>query len=341
MFSRSIIRTAGCSLLVLAVSGCMVIPAKPKITRQRVTIAPFGECLHVANGTMELVVSPQTGRIVGFGWADDRNLLWLNPKAARYISETDGWYNWGGETAWIWPQDDWQRVTGKSWPPPTEIAGLPYTCRIRKKGRLLRNVSRTIDGYGLKIVKDIRIHEDAPVMTVTTRLKKSGPGSGSAPWTAPWARTQVPLEVDAVYARLTYAGSETALYAVSSDPRFPRPRRYGNVLVIDAATASPMKAGLDADLLAVRFGNTLLVQQTAPFARTALIRPGERAQVYSSLPESDAFGTPPGGYFLLEFTGPLADRDDIDETELQVTWSLIRLPPGIQEEGIARMLDDR
>jgi len=340
MFSRPILTTAGSALLAMTISGCMLLPDKPEITGQRVQISPLGECLHVSNGTIELVVSPQTGRIIGFGWADERNLLWLNPRAGRYLSTTDGWYNWGGETVWIWPRNDWQRVTGQSWPPPTETDGLPYTCRIRKKGRLLRNVSQPISEYGLKVVKDIRIRAKEPAIEVTTRLQKAGPGPASAPWTAAWMRTLIPLEVDVVYARLSFADSETVLHPVSDDVRFAKPRRYGSVLVIDAARGVPRKAGLDADLLAVKFGNTLLVQQRAPFGKNALLRPGERAQVYSSLPESDTFGTPPGGYFALEFTGPLADRSDLDETELKVTWSLIRLQPGIREEGIARILEN-
>lgn len=321
-----------CLFLALSVlTGCALPGRKARIDAVRTVAQPFGECIHLSNGTVDVVLSPQTGRIVGFGWTGERNLLWLDTDADRRSKNTGGWFNWGGSRTWIWPRDDWRRITGEAWPPPLQADGLPHVCRVGKGGRQVVMRSGVVGGYGMRVTREIILADKAPVLEVPTRLEKSGPAPDTSPWTAPWTVTQLPIRNQGVYARLVEREPERVLYPSAGSPALPEPGRHGRVLSFGRLKPTTARSGLEADLLAVRFADTLFVQRVTRLPRPALFRPGERAAISVSGPAQSPGSDDSDGWIGLEFTGPLVDRTDAKEGQLTIQWMLIRLTPGAGE----------
>lgn len=68
--------------------------------------AHLGNCLHVSNGTIELVASLEFGiRIVHFSLCGQDNIFYVQPENADYLRTEDGWLLRGGTRVWLAPED--------------------------------------------------------------------------------------------------------------------------------------------------------------------------------------------------------------------------------------------
>ncbi len=89
----------------------------------------------IANGTVEVVVVPQIGRIMRYGFTGNANVLWnnttLNGKVTDLNAPGKDWINYGGDKLWPAPQERW------GWPPDRTLDSAPHTLKVLPNHHLL------------------------------------------------------------------------------------------------------------------------------------------------------------------------------------------------------------
>ena len=206
-------------------------------------------------------------------------------------------------------------------------------------GLRLRLASPPIAGYGVRIVREIALAPTGSTVTVRTRLVPEPDATGAAePPFAAWTVTQVSARNDGLYARGLAADAPWQRLGTGDALPAPRPIAGTRVVRLLPDGHATGKSGFAGDLLAGRFGGVLFVQHARPVPE-AVYRPGERAQVYVSPLSAPHFPDDVGPYVELEFTGPLAQRDDVARCELTVVWQLLRLPEGADDAAVAQCLE--
>src|SRR5262245_24518410 len=102
----------------------------------KINEAPYrnwNKALTISNGKVEAVVVPEVGRIMQFQFqGDDDGPFWENRVMDGKLpdSASKEWGNFGGDKTWPSPQGDWEKITGRGWPPPTGFDSMPEKTRI-------------------------------------------------------------------------------------------------------------------------------------------------------------------------------------------------------------------
>lgn len=137
----------------------------------------------VSNGIVEAVVVPAIGRIMQFRFAgSERGVFWEN----RALDGAPGcsgseWRNFGGDKVWPAPQEDWTRLTGRAWPPPSVFDSEPNGCYA--DGQKVTLISPLDRCYGIQVLRHVVLRPGLPVMEITTRYcKVFGPSVDIAVW---------------------------------------------------------------------------------------------------------------------------------------------------------------
>ncbi|HEU4753793.1 MAG TPA: DUF4380 domain-containing protein [Armatimonadota bacterium] len=171
---------AGLLAAALAAAGS----GKAAVTVETVEYHGWPGAYRLSNGSVELVLVPQIGRIMRYGYAGERNVLWENPAVAGKTvapeAETKEWVNFGGDKLWPAPQGRW------GWPPdPVLDRG---TLEVEPLSDGLRVTGRASEKSGIRYVREIRL---APRGSEVT-LRNTMVNSGAAPveWSV-WEVTQV------------------------------------------------------------------------------------------------------------------------------------------------------
>ena len=327
-------------LLLATLPGCK--PAKPVGSDQPelpdADTSAFPDAIRLSNGTVNLVVVPSIGgRIMRYGYVGGTNLLWNNPGIAKLPTTRPAYFNYGGDKAWPWPQDEWPLLIGRSFPPPPECDQAMFKSRlIGSHG--VRLESPPIPSHGARLVREITLEPSGTRVTIVTRLELAS-ADRPPPSIAAWSVTQVSGNAN-LYARMVTDGvyeSMRAEYPTPTTRPLGNPR--GRVIALDKTTPDAAKVGLDADILAAAVGDILFVQHSPTAAqRSPGYRPAERGQVF--IQQADAPSRDVPRYMELEFTSPRQDLAGGRAAELRVTWELQQHPKGWTDQAVAAFLLD-
>lgn len=317
---------AVCGLAVTS-TGCRLLSGPPPAR------VDYGgqSCWRLANGTVDLVVNPGTGRIVRYGYVGGKNILWENPQAVQQAPNPKDWKNWGGDRVCPWPQTEWPNLIGHDWPPPGDGDIPPYT--VERTGAGLRMTSAELPGFGMRVVRDIELAPSGSRVTIRNRLEPVGFPKSIVTWAA-WTITQM-VTPELIFARLDPGARTLDHTFVGKDP-FLAPTRFGNILQLNPDPTRGCKVGLDADRLAGVSGEHLFIQTLVKSGTTrGTYAPGEKAQLFS-LGGSDPVLTG-SSYLEMELTSPCVDIHLVCP-ELTVEWQLRRLSPPERDPVALRKL---
>ncbi len=296
-----------CSMILCAAAWAQQV--------ERISYKGWQDCYRLTNGTVELVVVPSIARIVHYGFVGEPNTLWVNPATEGAPVHPGEWPNHGGDKAWVWPQDEWEMRTGRGWPPPSATDQVPHQVEVLH-GHLLRLTSPLIAGYGVRIVREIRLEPSGTRVHIQTRLEKVREGANFP--VAAWVVAQLPLP-NLLLVRLHPSSTLSEGYKLFSAAPWKSVRRLGaDILLPERPSDVPVKLGCDADILAW-FKSPYLVVHRSPIANLADFQPGDHAQIFSNTDEMP--------YIELEFTSPLRVLRQGESVSLEVTWELYRIPP--------------
>ncbi len=322
------VATAFCLHSALARTGEPT--AKGKTIVERVTYNGWAEAWRLSNGVAEVVVVPEVSRVMRYGFVGGPNLLWDNPLTFGKPAKIGEWPNIGGEKAWPWPQNDWPKYQGADWPPPPGADQTPYQAEVIG-GDTLRITSPPLIGFGFRIVRDITLAPQGARVTVHTRFEKYADGIDRP--VAVWTILQARVPDGPLLARTVPGSTLTGGYRPEETHGWQNgtvaPVASGSsVLAVTRPLANSGKVFFDADLLAARYGDTLLtVRADLPGVPLSAFQPGDRAQIYSNPKIADDVKRGILPYVELELTGPLARLAKGEALSLTTVWDLRRLSP--------------
>ncbi|MGC8784355.1 MAG: hypothetical protein ACP5RN_08210 [Armatimonadota bacterium] len=281
----------------------------------RIPYKGWQEAYRLSNGTVEVVVVPSIARIMHYGFVGEPNVLWVNPATEGVLVKPGEWPNHGGDKAWVWPQDEWEARVGRGWPPPSATDQVPHQVEVIGSN-IIRLTSPLVAGYGVRIVRDIRLEPSGTRVHILTRLEKVRDGADFP--VAAWVVAQLPAP-ELLLARLHPGSTLTEGYRLFSPDLWKAVRRLGaDILLPERRSDVAVKLGCDAEILAW-FKSPYLVVHRSPIGKLSDFKPGDHAQIFSN---SDVLP-----YIELEFTSPLRVLRKGESVSLEVTWELYRVPP--------------
>jgi len=325
------------ALLLVVLVGCKagdpIGNKKDEPEVPEVELSQFSDAIRLTNGTVNLVIIPSLGgRIMRYGLVGEANFLWNNADIPDLSEGRPDYFNYGGDKAWPWPQDDWPLLIGRNFPPPPECDQAVFKSRLIGS-HAVRLESPLIPSHAARIVREISLEPTGTRVTIVTRLELAS-GERPPPSMAAWTITQVPGDCT-IYARMIPDGA-----FASMRPELPTPTTRpitGGVIAIEKTTPASSKTGLDADLFAAASGQLLFVERCPTAAqRTEKYRAAERGQLFIQQADPPKRDIP--RYLELEFTSPREDLAGGRRPELRVTWELHRSEKGWTDKSVAAIL---
>lgn len=282
--------------------------------------------IEVSNADTRLVVVPSIGRIMHYSTKGDENLLWTNP-ALNEITKPDGeyltrgdsvvWANFGGDKVWPTPQELFEHINGRSWPPDPWIDGARHAFEILENG--VRLISPVSDLCGAQITRTITLADSGSRVTIRQELTKKQMAKDESVEPIPhtiWSVTQIRNPQQALFRLNPESHLERQYYVFPFEPRAADnfyTRDSIGIFIPDSAHTQ--KVGADSDeWLAAILGNQVFGQFFD--RRQDVIYPEGNlgATVYTS-PE----------YTELELLSPLQKLKPGESLEYTIAWDILTL----------------
>lgn len=133
------------------------------------------------NPALEIVVTPDIGRIARISYKGSRNVLRMDAGWKDRVPDGgagEPWHNFGGD--WIWPvaQSRWTAIANSDGPPPPALAEKPWMGTAWKDadGTLCCQMSREYgEPLNIKVSRLIKLDKEAARFTIRQRLERTAP----------------------------------------------------------------------------------------------------------------------------------------------------------------------
>jgi len=172
-------------MLVVAVASLAFGPTlyAADAAARRVEYHGWKGALELNNGIVRLVVVPEVGRIMHYGFVNSTNVLWIDPMHAGQVNTNNGpaivegkpaWIAYGGDRIWPTEEDRFEQVNGARRPPDYFFDGLPWESRIEKDAIVI--VSPVSRFCGAQVTRRISLARDSARVIIQQTLAKMQPG---------------------------------------------------------------------------------------------------------------------------------------------------------------------
>lgn len=211
------------------------------VTVKQVRFEGWPNCYQLSNGTVEVVIVPQIGRIMRYGYVGDKNMIWVNPamkgKLADPAQAAKEWPNFGGDKLWPAPQSRWD------WPPDATLDSAPQTVEILPNQHL-KMTGQASAISGLRFTREIALDETGTGVTLTNTMTNT---IDKAIHWGVWEITQVD-DPDVVRLPLNRGGKFAAGYYTfkDSDPPSGRLTLVGDEAHLKRDKEKSVKIGVDS-----------------------------------------------------------------------------------------------
>lgn len=168
-------------LVTMSASTC----AAARVNVTRIDYHGWKGAYRMSNGTVDLVVVPQIGRIMRYGYVGGPNVLWENPDLLGKLPDVDhpspDWINFGGDKVWNAPQERW------GWPPDPTLDRGECTVTVTP-AFTLQLIGQASPKSGLQFRREIVMAPGGTVVTLRNILVNGGPRADT--W-AVWEVAQI------------------------------------------------------------------------------------------------------------------------------------------------------
>jgi hypothetical protein len=263
----------------------------------------------LSNPLIEAIVVPAIGRVMALRRVGGENVLWedLALDGSSASVDAEGWNNYGGDKVWPSPQDRWEALTARAWPPPEAFDSRPYDCEVSGCELVLRS---TVDPqYGIQALRRILLAPNRPVMTIATTFRKL---AGEPVHTGIWVITQA-RDPERIFALLPERPSMASGFLQQMGPAPKDFGIHGRLLELSRDPFEKIKLGTEG-LSLLWVGEQTMLRIDAPERPGEYPDGGSRTEVYTN---SD-----PLPYVELETLGPLATLHPGQEMEWTNTYTL-------------------
>lgn len=289
--------------------------AEPGESPIQIRIGPYrgwDRAWTISNGTTEAVVVPAVGRVMQFRFVGKDGPFWedaaLSGKPPN--PESTEWGNFGGDKTWPSPQSEWEKVTGRSWPPPVAFDSMPVETSVRRDAVVLR--SPVDPHFGIRTERLIRLDRSAPSMSIVTTYEKV---EGRPVTVGVWIITQ--LE-DPVAAFIPIPGRSLFPEGFNRQSGDTLPAGLlvqGGVLSLTRDPTHSTKIGTDSDRLLWVGSTQMLLIESPRIAGGNYPDQQSSAEIYTN--------PNPKSYVELETLGPLHTLSPGDRISQTNTYTLV------------------
>ena len=297
--------------LALSIPIAAQATAGPSPTVQVRPYHGWADCIWLGNGIVELVVVPQIGRILRYGFVGKANVLFENAalQGRMHADAWNGadWLNFGGDKLWPAPQSVW------GFPPDPQIDGRPQQVEILP-GPRVRLVSQASESYGIRFEREIALDRAGAGITITNTMRNVS--STPRTWGV-WQITQLADPTVAVMPR-SRTGRMPAGFHVIQPPEKGAVQADRNEVRFRRSPRVPGKIGGDArgGWLAADVGADRFTCSTAVEPNATYCDGGCPLEIWSN-PD-------PLKYMELELLGPVRTLGPGETATLVVRWNLRR-----------------
>jgi hypothetical protein len=281
---------------------------KATVAVREVTYHGWPGSFVISNGAAEVIIVPSVGRVMQFRFAgDEEGPLWENRAMDGKApdAKSSEWGNFGGDKTWPAPQEDWPKIAGRGWPPPSTFDAIKVAAKVERGGVTL--ISEVDPFYGIRASRRIHLDPDKPVMRITTQYEKI---QGEPRRVSVWIITQLKHPLG-VFAALPDVSTYPEGYNKQSE-QLPFDLKVNKgLLSLKRDPKANHKIGCDAGTL-FWVGEKLTLQIDSPrVVRAEYPDQGSSAEIYTN---SD-----PLAYVELEMLGPtqvMRAGDTIERTSI-------------------------
>lgn len=152
-------------------------------TFSKSTYHGWDEAVTMKNEQIEVVVVPSVGRVMQMRLlGQPEGPFWENRAldGRPADSKSSEWINFGGEKTWPAPQAEWEKMTGRGWPPPVAFDSMPVQARI--EGETLVLISPVDPHYGIQTERRLTL-AGSELRIATTYHKREGKPVRVSIWT--------------------------------------------------------------------------------------------------------------------------------------------------------------
>ncbi|HTG45931.1 MAG TPA: DUF4380 domain-containing protein [Verrucomicrobiae bacterium] len=298
-------------------------------THEKISYHGWPEAFLLKNDQAELVVVPAIGRVMQFKLAGDADgPFWENRALDGKPTQPQSseWINFGGDKTWPSPQGEWEKMTGRGWPPPTAFDSLPLS--VQREGEELVLRSAIDPSYGIETERRISLSADKPEMTIQTTYRKV---RGNPVRVGIWIITQL-REPERIFMPLPQSTLFPTGYNKQSST-LPAQLRVTNSMVSCVRSAAEnCKIGSDASHLIWADDRVVLDIHAEREGTGEFPDNGSSAEIYTN--------ADPNKYVELELLGPLHLMKPGDSTSRQQTYRLFRRDGNLDQQ-VSKILKDR
>jgi len=264
------------------------------------------------NGKVEAIVVPTIGRVMQFRFVGKPGPFWEDPSLRGKSPDpaSSEWGNFGGDKTWPSPQADWEKVTGRGWPPPVAFDSMPVETSVRRDALVLH--SPVDPHFGIRTERVIRLLPDAAVLSIVTTYEKV---SGKPITAGVWIITQLEEPVTA-FARLPAASLFPDGYNRQSGDVLPANLKVEDrLLALTRDPARSTKIGTDGDALLWVGAQQMLLIESPRIPGATYPDQQSSAEIYTN--------PNPKTYVELEMLGPVYTLSPGDRISQTNTYTLI------------------
>ncbi len=298
-------------IVVLGLPLLLVQSVPAGVTVRRELYRGWRNCYRITNGTVDLVVIPQIGRIMRYGFVRGPNVLWNNPELrATTVRKPGEWMNYGGDKLWPAPQSLWK------WPPDPVFDGSPQEVEILPNG--LRLQTKASPRFGVRFERRITMAEQGSGVTLRNKMVNVSPRAVEL---AVWQIAQVDDP------EITFLQAEPNRYMPNGWHGFGRadldPAYHileGTNLALRRNPKEARKFGTASRLgeLTARKAGNIFLMSSPTILSGKYPDEGSAQQVFLS--------ADPAKYVELELMSPMRKLPPGKAEELVVRWSLEKTP---------------
>ena len=308
---------AGFLLFTGALSGGLLLQnpggVRAAVTVKTVTYNGWKGAQQLSNGTVEIVVVPQIGRIMRYGFAGGANVLWnnaaLNGKTTDLNAPGKDWINYGGDKLWPAPQERW------GWPPDRLLDSGAQTIKALPNHHLLLT-GPVVKALGIQFRREIALDETGSGVTITNTLVNTG--TADVDWSI-WQVAQIDNPSEARLMRNPQGRFPNGFFTFSGmDVDAESLTATDTVVTLKRHATQSAKIGVDSptgQLQAVTMGGTFTF--TAHYEMGATYPDSGCAQQIYTNPD-------PNKYVELELLGPMLPLKPNASRVFVTHWSLTK-----------------
>ena len=279
-----------------------VSSADVSVTKEKYRV--WDDAIKISNGTVDVIVVPQIGRIMSYGYTAKENILWEDLSLDRSSEKAKSWVNWGGDKVWTAPQSVW------NWPPDKVLDGSPFKAEILKDG--VRISSGTGNIVQVKVVREVHLKPFGTEVNITNKIENLGATRQISSWQVTQVKEPTQVELP-----ITFGGTMPSGFITQQNSKFDP--KYHTVLpgklVIKRDPKAAHKFGARSTGSIFATINGLTFETYSKVEKRATYPDADSAQEVFTNAGNDA-------YVELELLSPLVNLEPRQVILQQVRWRI-------------------